>query len=77
MKILIIKSKGQPVRLLKDEHIEKINQVDESIEVVATFDEKEIAQILAGTLQEPKDDFKEVGESLETPHKCPKCGYAW
>ena len=41
------------------------------------FDEKEIAQILAGTLQEPKDDFKEVGESLETPNKCPKCGYAW
>ena len=44
MKILIIKSKGHPVRLLKDEYIEKINQVDESIDVVATFDEKEIAK---------------------------------
>ena len=41
------------------------------------FDEKEIAQLLAGTLQEPKDDFKEVGENLETPNKCPKCGYEW
>ncbi len=41
------------------------------------FNEEEIAKMLAGTLVEPKEDFKEVGESLETPHKCPKCGYAW
>ena len=41
------------------------------------FNQEEIAKVLAGTLQETKEDFKEVGESLETPHKCPKCGYAW
>jgi len=41
------------------------------------FNQEEIAKVLAGTLQEVKEDFKEVGESLETPHKCPKCGYAW
>lgn len=23
------------------------------------------------------DDFKEVGEDIETEHTCPKCGYAW
>ena len=44
MKILIIKSERQPIRLLRDEHIAKIKQADKSIEVVATFEEKEIAQ---------------------------------
>ena len=44
MKILIIKSEGQPVRLLKDEHLAKIKQLDEGIEVAATFDEEEIAK---------------------------------
>ena len=25
----------------------------------------------------PPDDFKEVGEDIQTDHTCPKCGYAW
>lgn len=25
----------------------------------------------------PPDDFPEFDESIETEHKCPKCGYAW
>ena len=41
------------------------------------FDTEEIAKILAGTLTEPKEDFQEVGESLETKNKCPKCSYEW
>ena len=41
------------------------------------FNTEEIAKILAGTLTEPKEDFKEVGESLETKNKCPKCSYEW
>lgn len=26
---------------------------------------------------ESPDDFKEYGESIETKHKCPRCGYEW
>ena len=40
-------------------------------------DTQEIAKILAGTLTEPQEDFKEVGENLETKNKCPKCSYEW
>ena len=47
MKILIIKNEGQPVRQLKDEHIDKIKEVSPDIEVVATSDAEEIVQHLA------------------------------
>jgi ParB-like chromosome segregation protein Spo0J len=26
---------------------------------------------------EPPDQFREVGEDLETEYRCPKCGYEW
>lgn len=33
----------------------------------------------SGTTAEPAppEDFKEVDESIETEHQCPKCGYRW
>jgi rubrerythrin len=30
-----------------------------------------------GTPTEPPDEFPEYDESIETEHKCPKCGYVW
>jgi len=30
-----------------------------------------------GSQPESPDDFKEVDESIETKHECPKCGYRW
>ena len=47
MKILIIKNEGQPVRQLKDEHIEKIKETGPDSEVVATWDAEEIVEHLA------------------------------
>lgn len=47
MKILIIKSEGQPVRFLQDEHIAKIKEMDRDIEVVAVSDSQEIARHIA------------------------------
>ena len=33
----------------------------------------------AGLYEAPEapEDFKEVGEDIETEHECPKCGYKW
>lgn len=44
-----------------------------------------LADLLAGLAADtappaevmPPDDFREVGEDLETEHRCPKCGYEW
>ena len=32
---------------------------------------------LRGTCEAPPEQFPEVGEDVETEHRCPRCGYRW
>lgn len=46
------------------------------------FDPDELTKLLAFEFSaadpvEPPQDFKEVDETIETEHTCPKCGYQW
>ena len=43
------------------------------------FDPDELAGLLDLPQEDtaPPDDFKEVGEDIETERECPKCGYKW
>ncbi len=45
------------------------------------FDADELAKLLAlpdmPADAQPPEDFKEVDETIETEHTCPKCGYQW
>lgn len=45
--------------------------------LAALAEENGLYQDSAPEERESPDDFKEVGEDIETEHTCPKCGYAW
>lgn len=42
----------------------------------AAFDELRLRELLLPTVEPPKE-FPEYDETLETEHRCPKCGYEW
>lgn len=42
---------------------------------LTAFDPKEIDKMFA--VVDAPAEFKEFAETIETDHKCPKCGYAW
>lgn len=39
------------------------------------FSTEELAVLRVGDFTAPPDDFQEVGEDIDTQHRCPRCGY--
>jgi rubrerythrin len=55
--------------------------LNEGADLSAFWREDELAGIMtaavAGLEKEAPEEFKEVGEDIETAHTCPSCGYKW
>lgn len=69
---------GWDMSLLQQE-VAALNLQDFNLELLG-FDESELSSLLDPDGiddAESPDDFKEVGEDIETEHRCPACGYEW
>jgi ParB-like chromosome segregation protein Spo0J len=64
---------GWDVPLLKEELVD-LRGAGFEMPLLA-FSDAQLAKNLAWG--EPPADFGEIGEDIETEHRCPKCGYRW
>ena len=53
--------------------LESVTVEDESVKRLVSF----LAEQHAPSVVEPPAEFREVGEDLDTEHRCPSCGYEW
>jgi ParB-like chromosome segregation protein Spo0J len=53
---------------------EELQDIGDLLELTG-FDQAEFEALLRK--QSPPEEFPEYDESVETEHKCPKCGYVW
>ncbi len=63
-----------------DEEMLKLELEDlESLGFDLTLTGFDRGELLGAEVDDPEspDDFDEIDESLETEHRCPKCGYEW
>ena len=60
---------------------EDLAEVDvKALEAMTGFEQQEIEGLRSGIREmepEAPEEFPEVDESIETEHRCPKCGYEW
>lgn len=51
---------------------------DEADAILARYEEPDVTEpVDIGAPPVPPEDFAEYDETIETEHKCPKCGYEW